>query len=88
VQAELVDVGNYNFDHPDAFDTPCLLDCIAQLKAGQAVEVPVYDFTTHTRAKETRKVGVGGWRGSGVSYIFITKQLTISLRHLLILTFE
>lgn len=57
-QAELADVHNFNFDHPDAFDTPLLLDCVAKLKAGQPVEVPTYDFSKHARGSETKRVSV------------------------------
>lgn len=39
-----------NYDHPDAFDWPLLLQHLAQLRRGEAVEVPVYDFAQHTRA--------------------------------------
>ena len=42
-----------NFDHPDALDIQLLTQQIRQLKCGQAVEVPRYDFTTHTRRPET-----------------------------------
>lgn len=56
---ELADVENYNFDHPDAFDTPVLLQCIEALKAGRPVEVPTYDFSNHRRGKETKKVSRG-----------------------------
>ena len=45
-----------NFDHPDALESELLAQHLSSLKAGQAVEVPVYDFTTHTR--ETRTVTV------------------------------
>jgi uridine kinase len=45
-----------NFDHPDALESELLAQHLASLKAGQTVEVPVYDFTTHTR--ETRTVTV------------------------------
>jgi uridine kinase len=45
-----------NFDHPDALDNQLLIGHLEKLKAGQAVEVPVYDFTTHTRTAETRRV--------------------------------
>ncbi|MCJ7619190.1 MAG: uridine kinase [Anaerolineae bacterium] len=45
-----------NFDHPDALESELLAQHLASLKTGQAVEVPVYDFTTHTR--ETRTVTV------------------------------
>jgi uridine kinase len=39
-----------NFDHPDAFDTPLLVEHLAALKAGQAVLQPVYDFSRHARS--------------------------------------
>ncbi len=46
-----------NFDHPDALETDLLIEHLKRLKAGEAVEVPVYDFTTHTRTHQTRRVG-------------------------------
>jgi uridine kinase len=45
-----------NFDHPDSLETELLVKHVRQLLAGQAVEVPVYDFTTHTRTKRTQRV--------------------------------
>lgn len=45
-----------NFDHPDALDTALLIEHLKQLRAGKAVEIPVYDFATHTRRPETRRV--------------------------------
>lgn len=42
-----------NFDHPNSLETDLMVEHVRQLKAGQAVEVPTYDFTTHTRRKET-----------------------------------
>jgi uridine kinase len=42
-----------NFDHPDALESELLAQHLASLKAGQTVEVPVYDFTTHTREART-----------------------------------
>jgi uridine kinase len=45
-----------NFDHPDALESELLAQHLASLKAGLPVQVPVYDFTTHTR--ETRTVAV------------------------------
>ena len=45
-----------NFDHPDALDNSLLIEHLQKLKAGQAVEVPVYDFTTHTRTPKTRRI--------------------------------
>jgi uridine kinase len=45
-----------NFDHPDALDNQLLIVHLEKLKAGQAVDIPVYDFTTHTRTAETRRI--------------------------------
>ena len=45
-----------NFDHPDALDNQLLIAHLQELKAGRAVEIPVYDFTTHSRTTETRRV--------------------------------
>ncbi|KAF3327700.1 Uridine kinase-like 3 isoform 3 [Carex littledalei] len=50
-------VQDYNFDHPDAFDTEQLLECMNQLKCCQSVNVPIYDFKNHRRCSESfRKV--------------------------------
>jgi uridine kinase len=45
-----------NFDHPDALDNDLLVNHVRRLKAGEAVELPLYDFKTHTRINETRHV--------------------------------
>ncbi len=45
-----------NFDHPDSLATKLLIDHIVALRAGHAVDVPVYDFATHRRAAETKRV--------------------------------
>lgn len=42
-----------NFDHPDSLDTDLLVQHLRQLKSGEAVQVPRYDYTTHSRMKET-----------------------------------
>lgn len=46
--------GSVNFDHPDSLDFPLMARHLAALKAGQGVEVPIYDFPTHTRRPETQ----------------------------------
>lgn len=46
----------YNFDHPDAIDTALLVEHLRALRAGEAVEVPVYDFVRHRRTEETVRV--------------------------------
>ena len=45
-----------NFDHPDALESELLESHLAALKAGQGVDVPFYDFKTHTRQRETRRI--------------------------------
>lgn len=42
-----------NYDHPDAFDMELLVKQLQNLMNYKAVEMPVYDFTAHTRSKET-----------------------------------
>jgi len=42
-----------NFDHPDALDNELLVHHIRKLKGGGSVELPLYDFKTHTRLSET-----------------------------------
>ena len=42
-----------NYDHPDAFDMPLLVSQLKQLRDRQAIEMPVYDFTAHTRSDKT-----------------------------------
>jgi uridine kinase len=39
----------WNFDHPDAKDFAALAADLAAIKAGIAVDAPVYDFATHRR---------------------------------------
>lgn len=45
-----------NFDHPSSLETELLIDHIRQLKDGISIELPHYDFKTHTRTKETTTV--------------------------------
>jgi uridine kinase len=42
-----------NFDHPNSLETGLLIEHILALRAGRAVEVPVYDFSTHSRTTRT-----------------------------------
>jgi uridine kinase len=42
-----------NWDHPQAFDQELLVSHLERLAAGQAIDKPVYDFVTHTRAERT-----------------------------------
>jgi len=45
-----------NFDHPDALDNDLLVNHLRKLKAGERVELPIYDFRTHTRLNETMPI--------------------------------
>jgi uridine kinase len=45
-----------NFDHPDSLETDLLIQHIKQLKQGQAVNIPVYDFTTYRRTDKIKVV--------------------------------
>ena len=44
---------SHNFDHPDSLDTDLMYEHVQQLKQGQSVDIPTYDFATHSRTKET-----------------------------------
>lgn len=46
----------YNFDHPRAIDTELFVTHIRALKAGRAIDLPVYDFVRHRRTAETRRI--------------------------------
>jgi uridine kinase len=46
-----------NFDHPDAFDHPLLVEHMAALAEGKSIAHPIYDYATHSRKKETQTVG-------------------------------
>uniref|UniRef100_A0AC34G675 Uridine/cytidine kinase n=1 Tax=Panagrolaimus sp. ES5 TaxID=591445 RepID=A0AC34G675_9BILA len=41
--------GDYNFDHPDAFDDALFKQVLCDLKEGLPVKIPCYDFKTHAR---------------------------------------
>jgi uridine kinase len=45
-----------NFDHPDSLETDLLVAHLKRLRQWQPVEIPVYDFTTHSRTSQTRRL--------------------------------
>ena len=45
-----------NFDHPDSLETELLVRHLDVLGKGSAVDVPIYDFTTHSRRPDTVRV--------------------------------
>jgi uridine kinase len=48
-----------NYDEPGALDNALLAQHLAELRSGKAVECPRYDFATHTRRLDTRRVEPG-----------------------------
>ena len=42
-----------NFDHPDSLETNLLIEHIKQLKTLKPIELPIYDFKTHSRTAKT-----------------------------------
>lgn len=53
---ELEQVKNhtYNFDHPNAIDHELLINHLSRLREGKSIQVPEYDFKTHSRTSKTR----------------------------------
>ncbi len=45
-----------NFDHPDALEMDLMVEHLRKLRNWEPIDMPVYDFTTHTRKPETRRV--------------------------------
>ncbi|KAL6489823.1 hypothetical protein MHYP_G00001680 [Metynnis hypsauchen] len=44
--------GQFNFDHPDAFDNELIMKTLHDIMQGKTVHIPVYDFVTHSRKDE------------------------------------
>lgn len=51
-ELDRVERDRWNFDDPAAIDADLLVDHLDRLSKGEVVEVPVYDFVTHTRREE------------------------------------
>lgn len=49
-----------NFDHPDALETELLVKHLTRLRNGEGVDIPIYDFSTHTRTSRTKRVEATG----------------------------
>ena len=45
-----------NFDHPESLETELLIDHINTLKSWRPIDLPVYDFTHHSRTEQTIRV--------------------------------
>jgi uridine kinase len=59
-----------NFDEPNAFDWPLLMEHLDMLRAGQAINRPIYDYSTHSRSQPTVDV-------EPVRYMVIEGVLTL-----------
>jgi uridine kinase len=45
-----------NYDHPDSFDFDLMKEQLTVFLDGDAIDIPIYDFATHTRMRETETV--------------------------------
>ena len=45
-----------NFDHPDSIDSEMLVNHLLRLKQGLTIEMPLYDFKTHTRSDKIEMI--------------------------------
>jgi len=45
-----------NYDHPASLESGLLAQHLRELRSGNAVDIPIYDFARHTRAAETRHI--------------------------------
>ncbi len=48
----LAERAKINFDHPDSLETDLMVHHLRELIAGRSIEMPVYDFSTHSRLKK------------------------------------
>ncbi len=45
-----------NYDHPDAFETDLFIEQLRELKSGNSIDCPVYDYSVHNRSSETVRI--------------------------------
>jgi uridine kinase len=45
-----------NFDHPDSLENDLLVEHVRSLRDWRPIDIPIYDFTTHSRTAETRRI--------------------------------
>ena len=45
-----------NYDHPNAFDTERMIEDVKKIKAGETVDIPVYDYGAHNRSDKTQTI--------------------------------
>ena len=47
---------NINYDHPDSLEHDMLVRHLKALQNGEEIEVPIYDYSTHSRSQKTQKI--------------------------------
>lgn len=45
-----------NFDHPDSLESELLVEHLQLLREGGSIQVPVYDFTSHSRTEVSERI--------------------------------
>ena len=45
-----------NYDYPGAFDNELFYEDLLKLQQGQSIDMPRYDYTIHTRSKQTTRI--------------------------------
>ena len=45
-----------NFDHPDSLESELLVEHLQALREGRSIQVPVYDFTSHSRTEASERI--------------------------------
>ena len=45
-----------NYDYPGAFDNELFYEDLLKLQQGKSIDMPRYDYTIHTRSKETTRI--------------------------------
>jgi uridine kinase len=68
-----------NYDHPDSLDNELLVEHLTSLRAGRAIEVPVYDFKTHSRLKVTRHLDPAPLIILEGILVFVDEQIRVQL---------
>eukprot|EP00268_Persea_americana_P056856 TRINITY_DN6759_c0_g1_i3.p1 TRINITY_DN6759_c0_g1~~TRINITY_DN6759_c0_g1_i3.p1 ORF type:complete len:173 (-),score=32.18 TRINITY_DN6759_c0_g1_i3:215-733(-) len=79
-EEELMRVHEYNFDHPDAFDTEQLLCCMGKLRHWQAVDIPNYDFKSYKNGVFPKRRVVWLEKSSGGIYLSISAKVLLITR--------
>ena len=78
-----------NFDHPDSLETELLIQNLRDLKLGKSVDIPHYDFATHTRVPDAvTKIEQGRFNGDASTGENQRSIKIIILEGILVLTNE